>query len=50
MVIRIDTHSCMSVSRVTSDEFMPIMIMKLSTFHAFRSVQFTRSASSDRSV
>jgi len=28
MVISIDTHSCMSVSRVTSDEFMPIIIMK----------------------
>jgi len=50
MVISIDTHSCMSVSIVTSDEFMAIIIMQRSAFHAFRSVQLTRSASSDRSV
>jgi len=28
MVISIDKHSCMSVSRVTGDEFMPIIIMQ----------------------
>jgi len=35
MVISIETQSCMSVSRVTRDEYMPIIIIKLSTFHAF---------------